>query len=470
MEQLCILPTYLQSIGQRIRYMREIQNWSQTRLAQELDKYDVRVSISSINRWENDKTVPGPYYREHLCHAFRLNTEELFGLIKASPPLWNVPYMRNRYFTGREDVIARLSLMLTSHNEAGACIALSGLGGIGKTQVSLEYAYRYANEYEAVLWVRADTRQVLSEEFLRLADLLNLPEKQEMDQQRVIMAVLNWLHTHKRWLLILDNVDDLEQVMDFLPIRGRGQTLLTMRAYATGPNIKGIELDTLKREEGALLILRRGKLLHEEEGLDQISETERREAEQISELLGDLPLALDQVGAYIEENQCCLAAYLSLYQKRSTDLLKRRGRVYPLSYPDTVATTWSLSFAQVEQVNPGAADLLRLYAFLPPNAIPEALLQTGDVELGPLLRSLVTDPLAWNEAIGTLRQYSLVRRTTETRSLNMHRLVQMMLKETMDAETYKQWAERATRLSMLLTPTVDNSKSARHLLATPSVK
>ena len=120
--------------------------------------------------------------------------------------------------------------------------------------------------------------------------------------------------------------------------------------------------------------------------------------------------------------------------------------MYPLSYPNTVATTWSLSFAQVEQANPGAADLLRLCAFLPPKAIPEALLQAGDIELGPRLRSLVTDPLAWNEAIGTLRQYSLVRRTTETRSLNMHPLVQMMLKETMDAETYKQWADRATQI------------------------
>ena len=446
MEQLCILPTHLQSIGQRIRHMRKIQNWSQTRLAQELDKYDVRVSISSINRWENDKTVPGPYYREHLCHAFHVNTEELFGPQKASPPLWNVPYMRNRYFTGREDFIARLFLMFAACNEAGSYIALSGLGGIGKTQVSLEYAYRYANEYEAVLWVRADTRQVLSEEFLRLADLLNLPGKQEMDQQRVIMAVLNWLHTHKRWLLILDNVNDLEQVMEFLPLCGKGQTLLTMRAHATGPNIIGMELDTLKREEGALLILRRGKILHEEEGFDQISATERQQAEQISELLGDLPLALDQVGTYIEENQCSLAEYLSLYQKHSRDLLKRRGRVYPLSYPNTVATTWSLSFAQVEQANPGAADLLRLCAFLPPKAIPEALLQAGDIELGPRLRSLVTDPLAWNEAIGTLRQYSLVRRTTETRSLNMHPLVQMMLKETMDAETYKQWADRATQI------------------------
>lgn len=447
------------SIGQRIRHMRERQNWSQARLAQELDKYAARVSISSINRWENDKAVPGPYYRERLCLLFQVSGEELFGApetpqaetalqpaTEESRPIWNVPYLRNQYFTGREDLLERLREILTSRRNVGAFIALSGLGGIGKTQLSVEYAYRYADDYEAVLWVRADTLQLLHSDFLALADLLDLPEKQEIDQERVVNAVMNWLRTHKHWLLILDNVDDLEQVMAFLPRRGEGQTLLTMRAYATGSTIKGIEIDTLGLEEGASLILRRAKLLGEEESFEQVPETIRKDAEQIADLLGGLPLALDQVGAYIEENQCSLADYLALYQKRAIDLLKRRGRVYPLSYPHAVATTWSMSFVRIEQLHPGAADLLRLCAFLHPNSIPEAMLLAGKVDLGPLLRPLIADPLAWNEAIGVLRRYALVRRTAETRALSIHRLVQVVLKEAMDPEVYRQWAERAIQV------------------------
>lgn len=455
MEKTLSRQTHLQYVGQRIRHMRERQNWSQTRLAQELGKYDAKVSISSINRWENAKVVPGPYHREHLCYVFHMNAEELFGSLEAEKegtsrvqallPIWNVPYLRNRYFTGREDLLTHLHETLISRN-AGALTTLSGLGGIGKTQTIVEYVYRYGDEYEAVLWVRADTLQMLSSEFLTLAKLLDLPEKEEVDQRRVIAAVMSWLHTHRCWLLILDNVNDLEQIIEFLPRRRAGQTLLTTRAYATGSNIKGMELDTLGLEEGALLVLRRAKLLNEEERFDQAPETERRDAEQMSELLGGLPLALDQAGAYIEENQCSLADYLSLYRMRAIDLLKRQSRVYPLSYAHTVATTWSLSFMQLEQLHPGAADLLRLCAFLPPNALPEAILRAGDMELGSVLNPLVTDPLAWNEAIGALQRYSLVRRTTETGVLHMHRLVQMMLKETMDAEANKQWAERAIQI------------------------
>jgi transcriptional regulator with XRE-family HTH domain len=446
-----------QSIGQRLRHMRDHQNWSQSRLAQELDKYDVKVSISSINRWENDKVIPGPYYRELLCQVFHMDTEKLFGLLsvekevpitiqtKTSQTLWSVPHLRNRYFTGHEVLLARLHKMFTSQ-KTGTITALCGLGGIGKTQVIVEYAYRHMDEYGTVLWVRADTLQTLNASFLMLAHLLNLPDKENGDQQRVVAAVMDWLHTHKRWLLILDNADDLEQVMAFLPRYGEGQTVLTTRADATGSNIKGIEIDTLEQGEGALLMLRRAKLLNEEQGLDQASEKECRDAEHISELLGGLPLALAQVGTYIEENKCNLTEYLSLYQERAIDLLKRQSRMFPLSYPHTVATTWNLSFAQLAQLHPGATDLLHLCAFLPSNAISEAMLRMGCAKLEPMLSSLVTDPLAWNEAIGALRRYSLVRRRTETRELSIHRLVQMMFKETMDAETYNKWAERAVQI------------------------
>lgn len=446
------------SIGQRIRLMRDRQNWSQARLAQELDRYGIKVNISSINRWENDKVVPGPYYRDLLCQVFHIDAEELFGFpsvereapLPAAPekkarPIWNIPYLRNRYFTGREGLLGHLHGILTSQKR-GIITALCGLGGIGKTQVAVEYAYRHVDEYEAVLWVRADTLQTLNADFLRLAELLNLPDKAEADPQGVTAAVIDWLHTHKCWLLILDNADDLQQVIKFLPRCGEGHTVLTTRAYATGSSIKGIELDALELEEGALLTLRRAKLLNEEQGLAQVPERERRNAEHIADLLGGLPLALDQAGAYIEENQCCLAEYLSLYRKRAMDLLKRRGHMSPLFYPHTVATTWNPSFAHLEQSHPGAADLLRLCAFLSPDSISESLLLAGCARLEPVLSSLATDPLAWNEAIGALRGHSLIRRVRETKVVSVHRLVKTVLKATMDDEAHKKWTERAAQI------------------------
>src|ERR1700757_181696 len=105
--------------------------------------------------------------------------------------IWHIPYQRNPFFTGREDVLAQLHRAL----QADATVALShpqgisGLGGIGKTQTALEYAYRYRAEYQAVLWARAATSDTLITDFVALAALLRLPEQSEQDQMKVIAAV-----------------------------------------------------------------------------------------------------------------------------------------------------------------------------------------------------------------------------------------------------------------------------------------
>src|SRR5205823_2904680 len=129
------------------------------------------------------------------------------------------PYRRNMFFTGREDILTRLHDTLIAGKTAALTQpqAISGLGGIGKTQTAVEYAYRYGSEYQAVLWAKADSREVLVSDFVGIADLLNLPEKSEQDQNRVVNAVKRWLQANKDWLLILDNADDLAIVSDFLP-------------------------------------------------------------------------------------------------------------------------------------------------------------------------------------------------------------------------------------------------------------
>jgi NB-ARC domain len=160
------------------------------------------------------------------------------------PLIWNVPYRRNPFFTGREDVLKNLHTTLIEGNTAALTQpqAISGLGGIGKTQVAVEYAYRNANEYQAVLWVKADSREVLISDFVSIADPLDLPEKNEQDQNRVVNAVKRWLQNHVDWLLILDNVEELEIIDEFVPPAVKGHILLTTRAQATGTaNSAGIE-------------------------------------------------------------------------------------------------------------------------------------------------------------------------------------------------------------------------------------
>lgn len=360
------------------------------------------------------------------------------------PPVWNIPYPRNPYFTGRDELLDHLSTAV----KAGQAVALSqaqaisGLGGIGKTQVAVEYAYRHRNEYEAVLWVHAATRESLVSGYITLAEKLHLPQRSEQDQQIVINAVKNWLQTHISWLLILDNADDLSLAYEFLPPTYGGHLLLTTRAQATGTRAERLEVEKMLPEVGALFLLRRAKLIGAHAPLDHVNPADIAVAREITNELGGLPLALDQAGAYIEESQCCLQEYRDLYRVRRAELLKERGGPVE-DHPEPVATTWSISFANVEEKNPAAADLLRLCAFLAPDVIPEELITRGAQHLGSQLQSFGSDPLALRKVIGTLGAYSLIRRNAQEKVLSVHRLVQAVQRDAMDEPTQKVWAERA---------------------------
>lgn len=138
------------SIGERLRQERLRLNWSQEQLANVLE-----TSSMSIHRWEHNKTIPQPHYRELLCKVFCTSSEMLFGTssfrantVSLPPSLWNVPYRRNPFFTGREEILHKLHTLLHSDKTAplAQAQALSGLGGIGKTQTVIEYAHRYCGE------------------------------------------------------------------------------------------------------------------------------------------------------------------------------------------------------------------------------------------------------------------------------------------------------------------------------------
>src|SRR3989440_2519440 len=387
----------------RLKQEREQRNWTQSELAERIGTTRINVS-----RWENRVTTPSPYYRQRLGELFGKSTQELGFIPESSEdhnkevatfsdppdphtstpslPIWNVPHRRNPFFTGREEILAHLYTILRSSKAAALtqAQAISGLGGIGKTQVAVEYAYRYRDHYQAIFWINATSRDAISADFVILATLLDLPEQQEKDQDIVVRAVKRWLSTHTHWLLILDNVDDLEMIVDFLPVTGTGDVLITTRLQALGTIAQRIEVEKMELDEGVMFLLRRTKVLAPGTTLDQVPEERHIQATEIVMALDGLPLALDQAGAYIEETRCGLSRYLDLYGTRRKELLLRRGR-FPIDHPDSVAATWSLSFQRVEQESLVATDLLRLFAFLDPEAIPEEMITLGAAELGPAL-------------------------------------------------------------------------------------
>ncbi|HYU73369.1 MAG TPA: FxSxx-COOH system tetratricopeptide repeat protein [Ktedonobacteraceae bacterium] len=363
------------------------------------------------------------------------------------PLVWMVPYRRNQFFTGREMLLKTLHEQLTGSKTVALTqtLAIHGLGGIGKTQTAVEYAYRYQYEYQAILWVRAAARDTLISDYTTIATELSLPQKDDQDQNRIVIAVKQWLTSHDNWLLIMDNADDLEPIPDFLPTGKKGHILLTTRDPSVSSLARTVEVEQLDLQEGTELLLRRAGALTSNIPLQQSNQEERATAERIVKEMGGLPLAIDQAGAYIEQTQCGLAHYLKLYQQHRADLFKWKPRVSS-GYPRTVASTWALAFEQVEQRDPAAADLLRLCAFLDPDGIPEDLLKEGASELGPVLKPLLENDFEFNEAMNVLRSFSLIRRFSDTGSLAIHRLVQVVLKDRIDRRAQKKWAERTIRM------------------------
>ncbi|MGZ3433766.1 MAG: tetratricopeptide repeat protein, partial [Isosphaeraceae bacterium] len=139
---------------------------------------------------------------------------------------WNVPHPRNPSFSGREAEIAGLRERLARKRKTALAQAISGLGGIGKTQTAVEYAYRYRDEYKAVLWLNAESSLSLKTGCGDIARQMPLPHD-EKDLDQAAAAVKYWLGTHPDWLLILDNADDPAVLEPFLPTDHAGHILIT---------------------------------------------------------------------------------------------------------------------------------------------------------------------------------------------------------------------------------------------------
>lgn len=433
------------------KYPNALAKWMRIRRCK-AQRVAENTSIPLRTLWEyiGERAAIEPDRLEQLAAYLQCRPGQL---LSKAPPLWNVPYQRNHYFTGRKDLLERLHDSLGKAN-AGAIApqALCGLGGIGKTQTVLEYAYRFGDEYQAVFWVKADCRENLFPDVLSIAEALDLPERKAQHRAATVAAINRWLREQEGWLLIFDNADDLALAREFIPSGYRGHILLTTRAQSTGRLAHRIEVENMSPETGALFLLRRAGMLDPDAPLDGVPEEVLDLACELVRQLGGLPLALDQAAAYMEESPYSLAGYLRLYHKERLALLKRRGGLIE-DHPAPVATTWSISFEEVEHVDPTAADLLRLCAFLDPDAIPEELLRKGATALGPALAAAASDDLAINRTIEALWRYSLVGRHTDSQMLSMHRLVQIVLKETMDLESQRLWAERVVRALQLAFPT-----------------
>jgi tetratricopeptide (TPR) repeat protein len=371
----------------------------------------------------------------------------------------NVPYARNPYFTGRDIILHNLHKALSKDSATALTqgYAISGLGGIGKTQTAVEYSYRFRSDYRYIFWIRAETEVVLQTGFVEIAKLLDLSAQDTTNPADTVQAVKRWLEHTSEWLLVFDNADTPDMLKAYYPRTPRGHILLTSRAQVF--DTLGIDstfaLEKLDPQEALDFLYKRTKR-------SQNDPYEKHAAEQLSKELGYLPLALEQAAAYIIAMTARFQDYLASFQRRRLSLLNK-AQPKMGEYPESVSSTWSLNFQEVEQI-PVAADILRVSAFLSPDAIPLELLTEEASQLGPAIASALTteDPLALNEALWPLTRYSLVRLDVETQMYSIHRMVQEVLKDQMGAELQAEWAERVVLAVSQSLPEVDYQTWTRY--------
>ncbi len=336
--------------------------------------------------------------------------------VPSSPP-WLVPgAMRTRFFTGRAELLTRLRQHLLDRHRA----ALSGLGGVGKTQTAIEYAVRHRRDYtNGVFWVNAETIGGLTSGLVEVAAALHLPGAESDDNDVAVKTVVEWLNGTADWLLILDNVDNRRDIAPFVPEDGQGDVLITSREaiFAELGIPRVLEVRDLDADEALRFLLART-------GREGATPVEAADAAELAAELGYLPLALEQAAAHIAETNITFSVYL---QRISQTPGSGTGEAAAgLIAHDTVAATWAANFEAVERTSPAAADVLRISALLASDAIPFELFLDGADALGDNIAEALADEddLAMAELLRPLARYSLVRSDTASRVFSVHRLVQ----------------------------------------------
>ncbi len=336
---------------------------------------------------------------------------------------------------GREHVLAELATRLPAEEGARPRVAvLHGMGGVGKTSVALEYAHLHLDDYGLIWQFSAEDPVTLSANFAELATLLGVRDLVDgADPVHQVHAAL--AARPGRWLLLMDNVIDPGALRAVMPPAGNGHVLVTSQ-NPHWPGEQAVAVPVLDHESAAAFLL------------SHTNDTDTEAARQLATELGGLPLALEQVAAYLNATGESLRSYSELFNKTRASLLTRGG---PSGYDKTVTTTWALAFAQLHATEPTAITLLRLLACYAPEDIPYRLLLTTnpaprvflDAKAGDLLSPLLNDILAVGDAVAALRRYSLTSPAIRG-TVSVHRLIQAVTADELGDTEYATWRRIAT--------------------------
>ena len=359
------------------------------------------------------------------------------------PAIWSpdVP-TRNPFFTGRDEMLRNLRRRLTTDVTALVPHSLQGLAGIGKTQLAVEYAYRFAPDYDVVWWIPADKQATARKALADLAVRLDLggPQTEIGELIRAARDALRTGQPYQRWLLIFDNAGSPASIQSLVP-SGPGDVLITSRDQTWDRHTDALNVDVYSRAESIEFLRRRSSGL-------SASDADRLAAE-----LGDMPLALEHAAGWLSATGMVLDDYLSLLSKHTSEVLNT-GR-FP-DYEASVAVTWTISMNQLREVSPAAIQLLNLCAFVGPDPIPIDLFVSAPAGALPAgLHDALRSTSQRAEILQAVRSYSLARvsqGSARVPTLQQHRLGQAVARDLIPADQQAAYREFAHKLLATANP------------------
>ena len=346
-----------------------------------------------------------------------------------TPRIWNVR-PRHAWFTGRTSILERLRDQLRGDTRAGRRLpqVLYGLGGVGKTQVAREYAHRFRADYELVWWVEAEQPDRVVSSLAELAAELGLASDGNVtDAATAALQALRRGVPCTRWLLIFDNVEDLDQALDMLPSETGsisdglyGHILVTCRNRPVSSRVETIEVDVFTRGESVEHLCRR------------VNKLPARDADRVADAVGDLPLAVEVAAAWLAETATPVDAYVEQLKAQTTKVLSL-GRAE--DYAERIGATWNISIDRLRGESRAAVRLLELCAFFSAEPISMKLIGSSSM-LGFLLPydPDLRDGYMLGKVIRALNRFALAKVDPADNSIQVHRLVQAAVRSGLSAD------------------------------------
>ncbi|KAL6904431.1 hypothetical protein GGI43DRAFT_320078 [Trichoderma evansii] len=339
-----------------------------------------------------------------------------------------VPFGRNESFIGREDILQWLITRINPSANRDDCqrTAVEGLGGIGKTQIALEVAFRLhdADPDCSIFWVPAVEATGFENAYREIGQSLGVAgiDKDSADVKTLVKAALSRKDAGE-WLLIVDNADDADLVcgptglLSSLPFSRMGSILFTTRNHQAAVELDIPETDIVSIPE--MSQTEATKLLQRSLKESQIQDTANLTS--LLNFLAYLPLAIKQASAYMAKTGMAISRYLQHCQSSDKSLIKLLSKDFEdrsryRGIRNAVATTWLISFEQISRDYPLAIQYLRSMCFLAEKEIPASLLRTAD-----------DDELEADEAIGALKAYAFITERAGQELYDMHRLVRLAI-------------------------------------------